>query len=228
MHLLVKSALAAAALPLLVTACSTASNSTTSTTSGGSSAPVGPGATSSTSSGGGSASNPLTAMSANQIVSEATANFKAASSVHVSGTLEGSEKLDVTTAPGKCAGTVSVSGSSFTFVEIGDTLWMKVGSEYVKTTSKNSQYQGMVGICTVTEIIRILDLPEASKGSTSVVDGQQTLKLTEPLGVGASYVTLSATPEYVRVKTSAEQLDFSAYNAPVSISPPPASEVVSG
>jgi hypothetical protein len=152
----------------------------------------------------------------------------AASSVHVTGTLGGTEKLDITTAPGKCAGTISISGSSFTFVEIGDSLWFKAGSQYVKTTSKNSQYQGMVGICTVTQITRALDMPGVSKGPTAMVDGQQTLRLTEPVGVGTSYVTLSSTPQYVRVKVSTEQLDFSAYNAPVSISPPPASEVISG
>jgi hypothetical protein len=240
MRLFVKTAVAVAALPLLVTACSTSSGSTvsaTSTTSGsttsGSGSPAAASSMSTGGGGGGSAGGLLAGLSASQIASEATANFKAASSVHVTGTIGGSgpaEKLDLTTAPGKCAGTVSIAGSVTTFVEIGDTLWIKVGglNQYVKTTSKNSQYQGMVGICVVTEIARVLDFPGVGKGSTSVVDGQQALKLTEPLGIGASYVTLSSTPEYVRVKVPNEQLDFSAYNAPMSVNPPPASEVISG
>jgi len=45
---------------------------------------------------------------------------------------------------------------------------------------------------------------------------------------GSEYVTNSASPEIVRLDTSSGILDFSDYNAPLTLTPPPASETVDG
>jgi hypothetical protein len=65
-----------------------------------------------------------------------------------------------------------------------------------------------------------------TKGASTVISGQSVLQLRE--GTAAtSYVTDSAIPEYVRVDIpGSEQLTCTGINAPVSITPLPASEVI--
>lgn len=217
---------AAGALPLLVAACSSSSGpaaasptataiSSASSDSAPASAPAG---------------GPLASLTAEQIASKATSDFKAASSVHATGTVAG-EKVDLTVAPGKCAGTITTSAGPLKVIQIGGTAWIGVGSgHYLKTTGNNSQYQGMLGFCSYAGIAQDFSVAGAAlaKGPVSEIDGQQAIQLTVQGTSGSSYVSDTATPEYLRADLPDMKMDFSGYNGPVAITAPPSSDVISG
>lgn len=240
MRLVTKTAVVAgaAALPLLVAACSAASSSPVSSSvsgsvsgSGSATAAVASSSASASGSASGSAGGPLASLTAEQIADKATADFKAASSVHAVGTVSG-EKIDLTIAPGKCSGTITTSAGPLKLIQIGSTLWINAGGSgpYVKTTSNNSQYEGMLGFCTYAAIAQDFSAAGAAlaKGPVTDIDGQQTIKLTVQGMSESSYVTDTATPEYLRADLTDMTMDFSGYNAPVSITAPPSSDVISG
>jgi len=234
MSLIPKAAAIAAAgvLPLLVAACSASSGSSpaSGTSSQASATAV---ATSSSADGspGGSGGGPLASLSAEQIATKATADFKAASSVHAAGTASG-EKIDLTIAPGKCAGTITTSAGPLKVIQLGHALWIGAGGsgQYLKTTTGNSQYEGMVGFCTYAAIAQDFSAAGAAlvKGPVTDIDGQRAIKLTVQGMADSTYVSDTATPEYLRADLSGLKLDFSRYNAPVSIAAPPPSDVIGG
>jgi hypothetical protein len=222
----------AAALPLLVTACSATATSPTASSAVSSPAATSAATSAATLASANPAGDPVAALTAAQIAAKANTDLKAATSFHVSGsiTLSGSSTdLDITSGDGKCAGKMTIAGITLAFVEIGTTLWIDAGQPggYLKTTTTKSQYGSMMSICGASQVATMVGpTVDLSKGTDAVIDGQPTLQLME--GDAASiYVTASATPEYVRYVASAhEQLDFSDINAPVAISPPPASDVL--
>ncbi|HZR49084.1 MAG TPA: hypothetical protein VFB06_06165 [Streptosporangiaceae bacterium] len=179
----------------------------------------------------GSGSGPLASLSAQQIASKATADFKAASSVHAVGTISG-EKIDLTIAHGKCAGTIGTSAGPLKLIQIGHVLWISAGgsSQYLKTSAGNSQYEGMVGFCTLAAIAQDFSVAGAAlvKGPVTEIAGQQAITLTLQGATDKSYVSDTGTPEYLRTDQSGVDLDFSRYNARVSITAPPASDVIGG
>ena len=211
------------ALPLLITGCSSASSSPPSSPT----LPASSVSSTSPASSGGSS------LSADQIASNANADLKAASSYHVSGTITAggvAETDDLTSESGKCKGTISLgSGTSITMVLIGKTLWVKAGQSgtYVKTTTSNADYRQMITSCSPAEqASELAVLTGLTKAGTTVIRGQSVLQLRDA-AAGSIYETESATPEYVRVDIPGlERLDFTGINAPASINPPPASEVL--
>lgn len=229
MRLIVTAATTAAALSLLVTACKSTSASSSSTSlPSASTASASPAANTS---GGGSGGGPLASLTADQIASKANANLKAAASFHLyeRSTINGStETEDLTGRSGECKGTYSIGGTTVTFVLIAKTLWVEVNKDgtYLKGSTTNTQYQTMIKACTPALTAGLVDqAPGLTKRTTTVIDGQSVLQLSD--ASASIYVTNSATPEYVRVDVlGLERMDFSDINAPVSISPPPASEVL--
>jgi hypothetical protein len=232
-------AAAAAALPLFITACSSASNSTGSTASTSiaststASTPSSP--ASSASAPARSTGDPLASLNADQIASKANTDLKTASSYRMSGTITGggtSETEDLTSGSGNCAGTFTFgSSTAITLVLIGKTLWVQGNKNgaYLKTTASNSEYRQMITSCSPAEQANALAvLTGLTKDGTTVIRGQAVLRLREA-AAGTIYVTDSATPEYVRIDIPGlERTDYSGINAPVSISPPPASKVING
>lgn len=227
-------AMTAATLPLFITACSSASNSTASTasapTASAPSSPASPASAPASSTG-----DPLASMSADQIASKANADFKAASSYRISGTISLSgtaETLKITRGVGKCAGMVSVGNQPVTFVVIGSTAWIDAGiGKYVKTATSDSSYKQDFAFCDPGQMASNMfpNIGGLSKGTTGSVNGQRVLRLTYG-SLMTIDVSISATPEYVRYvgaqDSAHERLDLSGVNAPVSISPPPASKVL--
>ncbi len=219
----------AIALPLLIAACSSPSSSPASSSAVSSS-------TVSSSTASGSALPTSSALSADQIAGKANADLKAATSYRLSGTIATSatpETMKLTHAAGNCAGTISIGNQPISFVQIGSTAWIRLGSggDYLKTTTSNSSYKQDLSFCDSIQIAELVNpsMRNLTMGATTTVDGQQVQKLA--LGnVITIYVTVSAMPEYVRVTDNVGsehvQLDFSSINAPVSINPPPASEVL--
>lgn len=234
MSLIPKAAAIAVAgvLPLLVAACSASSSSSpASGTSSPASATAVATSSSADGSSGGSGGGPLASLTAAQIASKATTDFKAASSVHAAGTA-GGEKIDLTIAPGKCKGTIGTSAGPLKVIQIGHALWIGAGGsgQYLKTSTGNSQYEGMVGFCTYAAIAQDFSVAGAAlvKGPVTEVDGQRAIKLTVQGMTDSTYVSDTATPEYLRADLSGLKLDFSRYNARVSITAPPPSDVIGG
>jgi hypothetical protein len=219
------------AMPLLVTACSSASTPAASATataaSTASSAPPAPASSAqtapATSSGGSFGS-----LTAEQIGSKANADLKAAKSFHVSGSITAGNDINLTSASGNCSGKITDSGTTERFVQIGATLWINTGGDsmYIKTSTAGSPNSQVFELCDPSQLASVLGpLPGLTKAGTTVVGGRRVEKLSVA-GVGSIDVTISSTPEYVRFTAPGETLTFSGINAPVSINPPPASDVI--
>jgi len=55
------------------------------------------------------------------------------------------------------------------------------------------------------------------------------LQLKDNSDSSNAYVTISAHPEFVRINGGRDgHLDFTAYNAPLTLTPPPASKTIDG
>jgi hypothetical protein len=235
MRLITKAAPAAVAAPLfiitplLITACSSASGPAASATaaSTASSAPPVPASSAqtapATSSGGSFGS-----LTAEQIGSKANADLKHATSFHVSGTISAGDDIDLTSTGSKCSGKITAGGTTERFVQIGATVWINTGgtSMYIKTSTAGSPNSQVFELCEPSQLASVLGpLTGLAKAGTTVVGGRRVEKLSVG-GAGSIDVTISSTPEYVRFAAPGETLTFSGINAPVSINPPPASDVI--
>ena len=239
-------ALAATALAGGAAACGSASSGG----SGGSSA-------GSSSAGSGSAS-PLASLSGKQIGDQALANLGKAKSVHVAGQVSSSGEqiklnLKLLRAHG-CTGSMTLVGKgSFLLTMIGKTVWIKPDSQfwnnfggsnaaalkilrgkYLKTT-KTSQLGGLSQLCQPSSLAGAFQDNKKTgglvKGPATTINGQRAIKLTDSGDSAAAYVSAVSTPELLRIVspgTSGGQLDFTDYDAPVSLQQPPASQTLDG
>ena len=198
--------------------------------------------------GGGSSANPLAGMTAGQIFTQALANLKAASSVRVAGSIvssEGATTMNLTDGPGGCTGTLSANGAgSVGILGIGSKVWIKPDRQYLKSSgataavtnlltgkyvSTSDQNSSLAVFCGINGITSKLGAGGTfSKGTATTISGQRVLQITAAGQPGSEYVTNSASPEIVRLDTGSGILDFSDYNAPLTLTPPPASETVDG
>lgn len=203
--------------------------------------------------GGGGSSNPLSGLTGDQIAAKAVANLKAASSVHFAGTIaESGATYTVNLNPGttKCSGTMGVQGKgSFALLKIGQTIWIKpdnqfwasngatsavlavVGGKWIQSTTSDSNLTSVAQLCSPAQLANSFGskLNDVAKGATTTIDGQSALQLKDNKTSNSAYVTISATPEFVQLNGGSEgKLDFSDYNAPLSVSPPPASQTLQG
>lgn len=218
-----------AAMPVLLAACTKSATSVTAPASSAGSLPAAGGAaTSGSASGSGSGSGgPLASKSAGQIQSEVDASLKVATSFRVRGTLSGggpAVKFDFTHAPGRCKGTLTLSGSTEDFIEIGADFWLRVagtGGGYLHDNADAKTFKTYLYYCDPAQLVSTFgSLPVASKGPVAVVDGVRTLELLTP-GAGETFVTDSMFPQLVRIDLSAGAVvDFSGINAPATINPP--------
>jgi hypothetical protein len=219
---------AAAALPMLAAGCTAASSGPAAATAAATAT-----SSSAVSSGAAPAGDPLAGMTADQIGSKAVSDLTSASSVHVVGTYSGgAEQLNVIAGGSKCSGTITLKGSgATTVVADASTLWVKLPgeNEYVQTTMTNSEYASFAELCDPSKIAALVPPALAlTKGATSTIDGQQVLELDGAGNAYVDYVSESNPPELLRADLSGQgELNFSDYNAPVTISPPPASEIIS-
>lgn len=242
----VAAALAGAAILGSVAACSASGTSTASGTSST------PGSTASAGAQGGA----LDGLSADQIASRATANLKVVSSVHVAGTVKDSSQniaLNLTLGTQGCTGTMGIKGEgSFVLLKIGKTLWIKpddafwknaagadgsaiislVSGKYIKPSDKGSSLASIGAICDPAQFAKSFgsNMTGMAKGTTTTIAGQSALQIKDTGDPASAYVTVSAKPEFLRLDGGAGkgQLDFSQYNAPMNLSPPPAADVLDG
>jgi len=242
----VAAALAGAAILGSAAACS---SSGTSTASGTSSTP---GSTASASAQGGA----LDGLSADQIASRATADLKVVSSVHVKGSVQSSGQkiaLNLTLGTQGCTGTMGIDGEgSFVLLKIGKTLWIKpddkfwnhaagsagsavtdlVSGKYIKPSAKGSSLASIGALCNPAQFAKSFgsNMTGMVKGTTTTIAGQPALQIKDSGDAASAYVTVDPKPQFLRLDGGGSngRLDFTDYNAPLHLSPPPAAETLDG
>jgi hypothetical protein len=199
--------------------------------------------------------NPLAALTAGQIAAQAQADLRSASSVHVAGPVIDSGQtfvLDLTIGPRGCTGTMASPGKgSFRLLQIGKKLWFKgdtqfwktsggtsdpglvtlLEGKYIEVSAAGSDLSSFATLCDPRQLASTFGGPVSglAKGTTSVISGQTVLQLRDSGDSSKAYVTISAHPEFVRIDAGHDgHLDFTAYNAPLTLTPPPASEIIDG
>jgi hypothetical protein len=195
------------------------------------------------------AASPLAGLTASQILTRAVADLKAASSVHLSGSVQESSQattVDLTIGAHACRGTIGVPGQgSLQLLGIGSTVWEKPDSQFLKTAGLTSSQlsllkgkylkttaagSGLGSLCFLgqfaTELIG--GKGRVTEGKTTTILGQPALQLTDAQQSGSAYVTISASPEFLRFGSADGHMDFTDYDAPLTVTAPPAADTVNG
>jgi hypothetical protein len=238
--------LAGAAIFGAASACSSSGSPAASSTS----------ATGSTASASAKSGGALDGLSADEIASRATADLKAVSSVHVKGSVQSSgQKIGLNLSLGSqgCTGTMGIGGQgSFVLLKIGKSLWIKpddkfwkhaagsdgsalvdlVSGKYIKPSAKGSSLASIGALCDPAQFAKSFgsNMTGMVKGTTATIAGQPALQIKDSGDAASAYVTVDAKPEFLRLDGGGSngKLDFSDYNAPLHLTPPPASETLDG
>jgi hypothetical protein len=202
------------------------------------------------------ASVKATPKNASAVVAAAVADTQAASTVHMTGAGSDSGKgvtFDLTLVRGQgCEGTLSMSkADTFQLVYKGQTVWMKpsdafyaslgndkaalslLEGKYIKVKSTNSLIGNVSTLCTMSGLLGGVS-PAAGSGyvaTTSTFNGQPAIKITQPGRPGYAIVSDTAKPLLLQVSVpgaAGGTITFSDYNAPATITPPPASQTIDG
>jgi len=203
------------------------------------------------------ASGPLDGLSGGEIAKKAIANLKQASSVHFTGRMKDSGStltMDATLVNGKgCEGGMTEGKGFFKLKLIDTTLWLeadrafwtanggndptflaKVSNKWIKTSKSSDLGSPLSDLCNLNKLL-FQDAGDPSgmqKSSTSTVNGQPMLQLKD-LGDSATMeVSETADPRLLSMTDPSSSdggtFTFTDYNAPVSLTPPPASETIDG
>lgn len=198
--------------------------------------------------------NGVTELEPDQILAKSKAAAKAASSVHLKGTVKDSDggtavdlryKRDAGTV-----GTVTLNGQSVEFVVMGQDVFFKaakdtwteltgddraaelIGDRWVKIPS---QAPGFDAVTTVASFDRFLEealSPDSALTKTDIktVRGMKVVGLVEQAAPdkGTLYVATEGEPYPVQVQaeTGHGGLDFLEWNQPVDVQAPPSDQVV--
>jgi hypothetical protein len=202
--------------------------------------------------------DPLASVTGNTIATRAVANLKAASSVTIDGSFTDSGQaytldLKIKSAKG-CAGSIGMgSKGSFKLIVIGKTLYFDpddafwkanagsaadtvitlVNGRYIKSTTKGSVSQ-LAKLCDLNQVLTASFKIDGTltKGKLTTLGGVKVLPLTQGTQ-GTMWVTDTAKPEVVKIEAPKDSsgtsgaLTFST-SAPVTLTPPPASQVIEG
>jgi hypothetical protein len=199
---------------------------------------------------------PLDRQPNSEIVAKAITDLKAASSLHIVGTGTSSGTpvaWDLSLAPGRgCTGKISTgSTGTFQIIVLGTQVWVKpdatfwkktpwsnsptlnqLEGKYLKTTTTSNGLGAMADLCDPNKSI-IPDLPGDTAGLTKAiavtVNGEKALAMAASNGI----LTISdtTTPKILRITTGGSapsHLDFTDYNKPLTLTPPPADEILDG
>jgi hypothetical protein len=200
--------------------------------------------------------NALSGLTADQIATRATADLRSASSVRITGSAtDAGQKMTVDLSLGTkgCTGTIGINGKGTVKVlKIGKRLWIKpddrfwrsaggsaaaaimpiVSGKYIEPGSKGSSLAGMGTFCSLSQFTGSIDRHPAGlvKGVTTTISGQPALQIKDIADTASVYVSISARPEFLRFEGSGTdgRWDFSHYNEPLHLVPPPASETLDG
>lgn len=191
----------------------------------------------------------LAGLTASQIFNRALADLKTASSVHVAGSFTSGGQpmtMNMTLGASGCTGTLSSHGQgSVAVLGIGSRIWVKPDRQYLKSNGATSAQLntvtgkylrtsgsgsgGIAAFCLLSQFASEVGTPgSVVKGTTTTLLGQPVLQIKDTAQQGSAYVTISATPEIVRIDSAGIQMDFTNYNAPLALTAPPAGQVIDG
>ena len=156
-----------------------------------------------------------------------------------------------------CTGKVTESGAgSFQLIFDGSTVWVKpddefwrvasgitdpaqlaaVEGKYLTATAGGSDLGEIASLCQLTAALKGLtslpdDTPGATRGPVTRINGQRELKVSDAKDSSYAYVTDTAQPRLLQVVetgSDGDELSFGYPGTPVAITPPPASEIITG
>ena len=128
---------------------------------------------------------------------------------------------------------MKLSESFFTSAGLPASQFSSVSGKYIKLAS-DSDLASFAQLCDPSTLSTAFAKQDTGfvKAGTATINGRQALAFKQPKNAsnGTVYVSDSATPQIVRIAGPAGQgsIDFSDYNAHVTITAPPASEVIDG
>ena len=145
-------------------------------------------------------------------------------------------------------GAFEIAGKgSLALLKIGQTLWIRpdnqfwtsegadsvvlhlVEGKYIQTSPNDSEFNSVRMLCSPAQLADSFgnQMNHLVKETTASIAGQSALQLQDSSTSDSAYVTISASPEFLRLNGGSKgQLDFSGYNAPLMLNPPPASETI--
>jgi hypothetical protein len=204
-----------------------------------------------------STADPLAGLTAAKVQAETVADAKAASSLTLKGSLTQSGQgytVDLGIKPGHgCAGTIGEgTKGSFKLIEIGktvylnpdDTFWKTyagasadaaialVGGRYLKGSTSDSGMASLAGLCDVSQLLsNDGSSGVVTKGAVTTLNGVRVLPLNS--SDGTAYVTDTSKPDLVELTAPAGSKNGAGLvtvttNSPVTLTAPPASQVVDG
>ena len=156
-----------------------------------------------------------------------------------------------------CTGKVTESGTgSFQLIFDGSTVWVKpddefwrvasgitdpaqlaaVEGKYLTATAGGSGLGEVASLCQLNAALKALtsmpdDTPGETRGPVTRINGQRELKVNDAKDSEYVYVTDTAQPRLLQVvETGSDggELSFGYPGTPVAITPPPASEIITG
>jgi len=192
--------------------------------------------------------NGVEKLPADQILARSKAAAKSASWVHVQGTQSGTT-LDLTIGKDTATGTVTQDGLTAQLLAVDGTTYVKGDKAFWDNASGSGSGDVLAGkwvvagdtagtdtygLDTFTDVGRVVDSVLVGSGTltktgTSTVDGQRVVGLDESSDGSTLWVALDGPPYPVQIEPATPTTDpptFSDWDVPVTITPPPADEVV--
>lgn len=224
----------------------------------GSSSTSGAGAGASAAASATSTADPLADLTVAQVESKVVADAKASSTLTMKGSIVESGQtvsVDLGIKPGQgCTGTIGEGAKgSFKMIVIGKTIYMNpddafwkanagaeanaaialVNGRYLKVSSTDSNEGSLGQLCDVSQIFSTDGKQDkVTKGAVTTLGGNRVLQLKDSDG-SVAYVTDTAKPQLVEIAAPKGDKNGSGSvtvttGAPVTLTPPPASQVIDG
>ncbi len=192
----------------------------------------------------GTKSNGVEDKSANEIVQASSDAAKAATSVHISGTINagGSITIDLTLSKGQGGkGQIKTNGMNFQIVSTGGKVYFKtdaaalkqlgggiaaqlLSGRWIVAPGSLGQVSSFSALTNLTQLINSLtsSLGTLSKGDTTKINGQPAIAVTSSRG-GTLYVATTGQPYPLQLqgsKSNAGTITFDQWDEPVTITAP--------
>jgi hypothetical protein len=197
------------------------------------------------------AANPLAGLTADQIAKKAATDLKAAASFHYHGSGKASGQtvsISMSVTHKGCTGWIGDGrNGGFAILAIGKAAWIQpndkfweyagvpaselsaVHGKWLETTGtgSNSLSAAFAPFCNPNKLVSALapQLTGLVRGKTIKISGHSALQLRNGSGRESIYVSISSKPEILRISDNGT-INFSAYGARVTLTPPPATDVI--